>query len=349
MLSATDPSRKVILVTGANSGVGFGTAQRLLQHYSTTDEPITLVLACRNKSRALQAKAKLIAEYFLENPAEGDSTIEILLIDLGSSESVFKACAEFRRRFRRLDTLILNAGILPIDRLDYLAGLIETLTQPRVLARTGGENVLIQTRGRVNADGLGEVFAANVFGHYIMVKELRDSLSESKDGRIIWYSSTTADPKHFDESDYQCIKGAHPYESSKRLCELLCMATQQDLCTHNIHSFVCSPGNSATNMFGDGWIIQAILFTVLWFMRLCGMSGINISATNAATAATYITTVEDPQGLDPRKIYHSEISRSGKTSVALLPLPQDEEQAGRVLKQVEGLYREFRDKYDISR
>ena len=79
-------------------------------------------------------------------------------------------------------------------------------------------------------------------------------------------------------------------------------------------------------------------------MRLCGMSGINISSKNGATAATYITTVHEPHGLDSRKIYHSEISRLGETSVALLPLPQDEDQAKRVLKKVDELYREARSK-----
>ncbi|KAJ3035091.1 hypothetical protein HDV00_004313 [Rhizophlyctis rosea] len=336
--NSLNASRKVILVTGANGGVGFGTAQCILQHALETNEDITLILACRNKTRAEQAKSKLMVEFFSHDLAEGNNDIQILLVDLSSSKSVLNASREFRQRFKRLDSLVLNAGILPLSHISYWEGLKETLTSPAHLARTGGMKVMIQYRGQVNAEGMGETFAANVFGHYILVKELVDSLAASGNGRIIWFSSTTADPEFFDEEDYQCLKGPHPYESSKRACELVCMAMQEELRKRNIYSFVCSPGNCNTGMVGDTWVMATILFVVLWIMRLAGLSGINMTGRNGATSSTYLTTVSDPQGLDPRKIYHSEISRFGKTSVALLPMVQDDEMAGRLLKKVDALY-----------
>jgi hypothetical protein len=65
-----------------------------------------------------------------------------------------------------------------------------------------------QTLGKKNEEGLGLTFAANVFGHYNLLKKLVDCLEKSKLGaRVIWCSSTTAAPEFFNIEDYQCLKG----------------------------------------------------------------------------------------------------------------------------------------------
>lgn len=65
-----------------------------------------------------------------------------------------------------------------------------------------------QKIGLETKDGLGYVFACNVFGHYILANELCSLLSlSSRGGRIMWCSSTTAVPEFFDPEDWQCFKG----------------------------------------------------------------------------------------------------------------------------------------------
>lgn len=70
--------RKVAIVTGANGGVGFGICQRLLE---TESETLTLVLACRNPSRANDAKERLLTQY-------PNADIDIELVDVSSVKSV---------------------------------------------------------------------------------------------------------------------------------------------------------------------------------------------------------------------------------------------------------------------
>ncbi|KAJ3295050.1 hypothetical protein HK104_003056 [Borealophlyctis nickersoniae] len=335
-------SRKVALVTGSNSGIGYGVVQKLLEHFILAEEPITVVLACRNKARAEEARQKLIKEFFKTNQSEGEEAVQVLLVDLCHTSSVFKACDEFKRRFKRLDYLFLNAGIFPVERIDYVRGFVELFTAPKHLAKTGGTSVLVQRQGQVTAEGLGQVFAANVFGHYIMVKELEDKLAASGSGRVIWFSSTTASPTHFSEEDYQCLKGAHPYESSKRLGELVCMDMYDELRKRNIYSLMASPGNCNSSMFGTSLAWTLMLCTVLYIMRFMCLSGINISGKNGATAPIHLALTSGPEGLDPTKIYHSEINPLGKKWVVELSSDRDAEMAKRVRRELDQLYRKFK-------
>lgn len=74
---------------------------------------------------------------------------------------------------------------------------------------------------------LAEVFTANVFGHYVFTHELlplfsRPSPSEPP-ARIIWTSSIDAEQKHIDFDDFQALHSLAPYESSKRVTDLICL------------------------------------------------------------------------------------------------------------------------------
>lgn len=64
----------------------------------------------------------------------------------------------------------------------------------------------IQVVGEVNSDGMGKIFATNVFGHYVIMRELEKVLSNSGDGRVVWTSSLTAWSQFFDINDWQGIK-----------------------------------------------------------------------------------------------------------------------------------------------
>jgi 17beta-estradiol 17-dehydrogenase/3beta-hydroxysteroid 3-dehydrogenase len=106
-----------------------------------------------------------------------------------------------------MDTLFLNAGLIPIKKMDIKTGAWNLLTRPSYVAKTGGD-VILQHVGLVNDEGLGDTFAANVFGHWLLVRELTPLLATSEyGGKAVWFTSTTADPDFFDPKDYQCIKG----------------------------------------------------------------------------------------------------------------------------------------------
>ena len=101
-LSKANISEKIILITGANRGIGYAVANELAKVNSS------LILACRNKSEGLKAKEKI-------EITSGNKKICVLPLDLASFSSIRRFCKEFSKYFQRLDVLINNAGIFTMD------------------------------------------------------------------------------------------------------------------------------------------------------------------------------------------------------------------------------------------
>lgn len=98
-----DFSGRTVIVTGANSGLGLDAA-KLLSSLNCS----TIVLACRNLSKAQQAKEEVIKSSSAEKKAS--SHIIIMELDLESFASVV-AFAERCKDLPRIDGIIMNAGV----------------------------------------------------------------------------------------------------------------------------------------------------------------------------------------------------------------------------------------------
>lgn len=97
---------KLVIVTGANSGLGFEIAKTALK------KGAKVVMACRNERRAEQAKEKLIKETNSEQ-------IEICLYDQSDFQSVHKFAKTIQNEYKDFYALVLNAGIfLPKEIVD---------------------------------------------------------------------------------------------------------------------------------------------------------------------------------------------------------------------------------------
>jgi NAD(P)-dependent dehydrogenase (short-subunit alcohol dehydrogenase family) len=94
-----DLSGRTVVVTGANSGIGYETAVELTAHGAHT------VLACRNRV-AGQRSADWIAA------ASPGASVEVLEVDLASQSSVRAAADQFKAEHARLDVLVNNAGVM---------------------------------------------------------------------------------------------------------------------------------------------------------------------------------------------------------------------------------------------
>ncbi|KAK2855700.1 hypothetical protein FQN49_004926 [Arthroderma sp. PD_2] len=99
-----DQSGRVILITGGNTGLGKETVLELAKH-----QPARIYLAARNGEKAQKAMAAIRSE--LKHPVD----IRYLPLDLSSFKSVREAARIFTEECDRLDTLILNAGIMGQD------------------------------------------------------------------------------------------------------------------------------------------------------------------------------------------------------------------------------------------
>ncbi|KAJ7623768.1 hypothetical protein FB45DRAFT_114778 [Roridomyces roridus] len=95
-----DLTGKTILVTGANTGLGFEAAQ----HFARMN-PGRVIMACRSQSKGQAALEKLKA-------VTGYDRAELWIVDLADFESVKKFAGKCEQDGGRLDILIANAGIV---------------------------------------------------------------------------------------------------------------------------------------------------------------------------------------------------------------------------------------------
>ena len=124
---------KTVLVTGANSGVGFKTAE--ISAYLGAD----VILACRNKERAEEARLNLISDY-------PESSISVIQLDLASLSSIEAFSEELVRNQVHIDVFVNNAG---------------AFRQP----------------GKKTADGFDLVIGTNYIGTYYLSERLLPYLS----------------------------------------------------------------------------------------------------------------------------------------------------------------------------
>ena len=89
---------KVCLVTGANSGLGKAVAIDLAKRGGH------VLMACRSGHPEAGEEVRL---------ASGSDRVEMLRVDLAELESVHTLCDLLKRRRRRLDITVLNAGLMP--------------------------------------------------------------------------------------------------------------------------------------------------------------------------------------------------------------------------------------------
>jgi NAD(P)-dependent dehydrogenase (short-subunit alcohol dehydrogenase family) len=102
-----DLTGRVIVVTGANSGIGLEAAKEF------TRKRAQAILACRNLDKAQAALDQIQAEI-------PSATAEIMHLDLANQASIRSFTAEFKAKHDRLDVLVNNAGIMisPYSRTD---------------------------------------------------------------------------------------------------------------------------------------------------------------------------------------------------------------------------------------
>ncbi|CAD8106209.1 unnamed protein product [Paramecium sonneborni] len=100
---------KIIIITGASSGIGLEAAKELANLRAT------VIFACRDKD----GTEKIIEELIKQTK---NNKLYFIELDLEKSESILSFIEQFKKQFKYLDILINNAGIADYD-IEYVNGI----------------------------------------------------------------------------------------------------------------------------------------------------------------------------------------------------------------------------------
>ncbi|CRG92402.1 hypothetical protein PISL3812_09461 [Talaromyces islandicus] len=136
-----DSSRIIILITGANSGVGYATTQVI----ASSSSNYHVIMACRSSSAGQEALDEIKGSSSV--PVKG--TVSLLRLDVADEASIAAAKISVENEFGRLDVLINNAGIGSV------------------------------APGTHTKESLHHVFDTNVFGPILMIQAFESLLEKS--------------------------------------------------------------------------------------------------------------------------------------------------------------------------
>lgn len=297
-------------------------------------------------------------------------------VDLTDLHSVVALAQLLKSSFPRIDAAIFNAGMGAFLGIDWLACFL-ALARDWTGALTHPE-FKIQEVGRTCSSGrftVGEVFCANVFGHYFLAHELMGLLRRGR-GRIVWVSSLEAFPWALDiADDIDGVRATHSYESSKRLTDVLALTSgiaatkpwtraffrdensdrggedqerekeeAEEECG-NVKAYVCHPGICATSMIAVHPILFYCMMLAFYIARWVGSPWHTISTYSAANAPVHLALASEEElvqsGSDRVKL-GSGADRAGNEVLRVTPVDGDgtvefQEQGRSAWKQLEEL------------
>ncbi|XP_066947517.1 retinol dehydrogenase 13-like [Macrobrachium rosenbergii] len=138
---------KTVIITGASAGIGKETARDLAR------KGARLILGCRNIPKATKVAEDI-------RNTTGNEDVHVRQLDTSSLASVRKFANEILAEEKRIDVLILNAGIAGLDDRN------------------------------LTADGLECTMATNHFGHFLLTNILLGLIKKSRPSRIVVVAST---------------------------------------------------------------------------------------------------------------------------------------------------------------
>lgn len=136
---------KVVIVTGANTGMGLAATVELAR------KGARVIMACRSQKRGEEALATAKQQ-------SGSQEIELMLLDLSSLDSIRQFAQTFTSRYKVLDVLMNNAGV-------------------------------VTTKRQLTADGFEMDLGVNHLGHFLLTNLLLEPLKAAEQGRIVVVAS----------------------------------------------------------------------------------------------------------------------------------------------------------------
>ncbi|KXT01388.1 hypothetical protein AC578_6624 [Pseudocercospora eumusae] len=294
-----------VLVTGANSGLGFALCCRLMDEFlSSSTRPqsqtLHLLFSTRDPKKRSSTLALLTAHLHKTSPPHESSRINLegVLLDLLDLSTVKTLASHLLHRNLVLDAVVWNAGIAGWKGLNWgtavwevCTNLVRATTYPRYMVCDIGLKA-------EKSSGLGQVFLANVFGHYMLTHWLAPLFHAST--RILWTSSISASAETFSLADLQGLRAEMAYESSKRVTDFLVLTSELASTRRYVERFlpgqrggsrpkmfVVHPGVCGTAIAGLNWFVGLFMIAAFYLARWLGSPWHPVEPYKGAVSAAF--------------------------------------------------------------
>jgi NAD(P)-dependent dehydrogenase (short-subunit alcohol dehydrogenase family) len=213
---------KICLITGANSGIGRFSALGLAK------QGAEIVMICRNKLKAEEAKNDIIAQ-------SGNEKVSFFIADLSSLAQIKRVSDEILNKHNRIDVLLNNAG--------FIAGSKRELTE----------------------DGFEVTFAVNHLSYFYLTHLLLDTIKNTPNSRVVNVSSLAHKFFKLNLDNLQLETGyraAKAYCLSKLLNILFTKELAKRLKSTSTTTNCLHPGGVASNFASDTTPLFKFIFSL---------------------------------------------------------------------------------------
>ena len=256
---------RICMVTGANSGIGKATAAGLAEMGAT------VILVCRNREKGEAALSEI-------KEKSGNNSLDLMLADMSSMQSVRQLASEFRRKYDRLHVLVNNAGLFMFTR-----------------TTTG--------------DRLETTFEVDYLSHFLLTGLLIDLLKASASSRLVEVSSVAHYNGHMNFDDLQGEKGYggwKAYSQAKLAQVLFTYELARRLKGTGVTANCLHPGTVATNIWSRP-LGRAGFIAKLTRIFMMGPEG-------GAKTPIYLASSPDVEGVSGKYFTNKKEKESSKES-----------------------------------
>lgn len=131
---------KLVVITGANSGIGYETTKALAQ------KGAFILMVCRNEEKAEKARQEIIKE-------TGNTGLEVVLCDFSIQAEIHQAAKKINESYDKIDVLINNHGFLASEQEETVDGLEMTFAVNHIgyflFTKLLLDNIKAADRGRI--------------------------------------------------------------------------------------------------------------------------------------------------------------------------------------------------------